>query len=85
MYIVVLPTLVSGRWLYVECGSSASGRRLRLRREVHLLNLPQVLNLREVIQVLSPEVQLQAGQRKANPPERPHNLEENLVIYDSER
>jgi hypothetical protein len=41
-YIVVLPTLVSGHWLYVECGSSASGRRLRLRREVHLLNLPQV-------------------------------------------
>jgi len=80
MYIVVLSTLVSGRWLYVECGRSASGRRRSLRFDVHALNLPQVLNLREIIQVLSPEVQLRSGQRKANPPEHPHNLEENLVI-----
>ncbi len=48
MYIVVLPTLVRGCWLYVECGSSASGRRRSLRYEVRALNLPQVWNLREV-------------------------------------
>jgi len=47
MYIVVVPMLVMGSWFNVECGSSASGRSLRF--EVHPLNLPQVLNLREVI------------------------------------
>jgi hypothetical protein len=31
-----------------------------------------------------PEIQLRAGQRSANPPSHPHNLEENLFIYDSE-
>ena len=48
MYIVVLPTLVRGCWLYVECGSSASGRRRSLRYEARTLNLPQVRNLREI-------------------------------------
>ncbi len=48
MYIVVLLTLVRGCWLYVECGSSASGCRRSLRYEVPALNLPQVWNLREV-------------------------------------
>jgi hypothetical protein len=45
---MVLPTLVRGCWLYVEWGSSASGRRRSLRYEGGALNLPQVRNLREV-------------------------------------
>ncbi len=48
MVIVVLPTLVRGCWLFVECGSSASGHRRSLRYEVRALHLPQVSNLREV-------------------------------------
>lgn len=31
-----------------------------------------------------PEVQFRAGQRSANPPRHPHNLEDGLFIYDSE-
>ncbi len=90
MYIVVLPTLVRGCWLYVECGSSASGRRRSLRLELEpgdwscwklWMDKNDFLRHRQE----GPEVQLRAGQRSANPPGHPHNLEENLVIYDSER
>jgi hypothetical protein len=34
MYIVVLLALARGCWLYVECGSSASGHRRSLRLDV---------------------------------------------------
>ncbi len=37
-----------GCWLFVECGSSASGHRRSLRYEIRALHLPQVSNLREV-------------------------------------
>ena len=37
--------------------------------------------LREVIQVLSPEVQLRAEKSSANLTCRPHNLEESLYMF----
>ena len=46
--LMIIPTLARGCWLYVEWGSSASGRRRSLRYEVRALNLPQVRNLQEV-------------------------------------
>ena len=78
MYIMVVLTLMVSSWFNVECGSSASGRRRSLYFEVHSLNLPQVLNLREVRSVLSPEVQLRAEQCKLNPHEYPRKLEDNF-------
>ncbi|MFV9675276.1 MAG: hypothetical protein ACNYZI_07840, partial [Anaerolineales bacterium] len=43
------PYAFRGLLVFVESGSSASGRRRSLRLAVCALNLPQVLNLREVI------------------------------------
>ena len=83
---MVLPTLVRGCWLYVECGSSASGRRRSLRYGARALNLPQVSNLREVgvnwllegvgpIYGKAPRFTNVLG--TANPSGPPHYLEEN--------